>query len=375
MRVLQRTRRSSPSSVALLALVSFVTVLSSWSMLIAVPRWLGSSSGIANWHTNQEKIRAQEAINRVNKELTYSLPPEKRHEYNSGTAAMEMAANSFSQQISTVKMDPETLKRAANAADRINQQLQMRGVTGAGVPMPFMQHSHEIDINDVPWERRTHLTMTATHMRINKETGSVISILGRYVGPEELKTEDEKRLRLRVSAVSAEMLDAGVNMVYKLINDGNSYTWAPGGGLPFSEKVTIDIPNVPGFNLKYRIIGPQGGFIKYIEERAGIRVFLRGRGSGFIEGALGREMEETMFLYLASRDRESLELARVLARNLIDTVAQDFVNWGGGTRGFNPKGGDAQRPYGSQDNDLMTKLYGEQLYAADAMARAAPPPF
>mmetsp|Transcript_20735 Transcript_20735/g.28969 ORF Transcript_20735/g.28969 Transcript_20735/m.28969 type:complete len:415 (+) Transcript_20735:89-1333(+) len=320
------------------------------------------SSGISHY----DKYRAQEAIKKVNNEL--STGDKVNNIQDDKMSALDLVSQTFSQQIATVKMDPEVLKRASAAAERINDRLQRRGVTGAGTPMPFMQYRHEIDINDVPEDRRAHLGMTATHMRINKETGSVVSILGRYMPPEEDTTGVDKRLRICVTATTEEMLDAGVNMVYKLINDGNSYTWAPGGGLPFSAKVVVDVPNAPGFNLKHRVIGPMGGFMKHIEDRAGIRVFLRGRGSGFIEGALGHEMEEPMFLYLAAPNRDSLEVGRVLAEDLVKTIADDFVHYAQGNRHGVRKDSDLESGFQRQDSEMMTKLYGEQLYALDALA-------
>uniref|UniRef100_A0A7S3ZDV0 K Homology domain-containing protein n=1 Tax=Lotharella globosa TaxID=91324 RepID=A0A7S3ZDV0_9EUKA len=191
--------------------------------------------------------------------------------------------------------------------------------------MPYMRHNKEIDINDVPPDRRTHLGMSATHLRINKETGAVVSILGRHLRAGE--NDPAGRLRIRVSAQTLQMLEAGVGMVHKLISDGNSFTWAPGGGMAFAKKVVIDIPNTLGFNLKHRIIGPAGGFIKHIEERTFTRVFLRGRGSGFIEGALGREMDEPLFLYITGTNNESIEEAKKLAEDLVKTVLKDYIQF------------------------------------------------
>ena len=64
------------------------------------------------------------------------------------------------------------------------------------------------------------------------------------------------------------------------------------------EKIPISLESVPGFNLRAQVVGHGGAYVKHIQQETGCRVQIKGRGSGYMEVATGRESDEDMFLHV-----------------------------------------------------------------------------
>ena len=64
------------------------------------------------------------------------------------------------------------------------------------------------------------------------------------------------------------------------------------------EKITVGLESLPGFNIRAQIVGAGGAYVKHIQSETGCRGQSKGRGSGYLENATGRESEEDMFLHV-----------------------------------------------------------------------------
>lgn len=65
------------------------------------------------------------------------------------------------------------------------------------------------------------------------------------------------------------------------------------------ERIPIDLEPIPGFNLRAKVVGTGGSYVKHIQSETRCRVQIKGRGSGFMEHDTGVESDEQMYLHVA----------------------------------------------------------------------------
>lgn len=110
------------------------------------------------------------------------------------------------------------------------------------------------------------------------------------------------------------------------------YSWgSPSGGqTPLIRKYTcrfdIQIENDKEFHVARRIIGQKGSNMKRIVKQAGFdaKLRLRGRGSGFLEGAQKQESQEPLHLCVSCKDYQGYRSAADQVDELLDAIYSDF---------------------------------------------------
>ncbi|KAF8408207.1 hypothetical protein HHK36_007351 [Tetracentron sinense] len=201
--------------------------------------------------------------------------------------------------------------------------------------------AREIVINDAESTIRYKLTKRQTQEEIQKCTGAVVITRGKYRPPNALP-DNEKPLYLHISAGShlketgerIKAVDHAAAMVEEMLKQSqNSLTASTsfnslvnnGGQVtqPLSTCVFLGFDTDPSFNIAARIRGPNDQYINHIMNETGATVLLRGQGSGNLGSPNVEEIQQPLHLYLSSNNPKSLEDAKRLAENLLDTISAE----------------------------------------------------
>ncbi|XP_010258057.1 PREDICTED: protein RIK isoform X2 [Nelumbo nucifera] len=210
--------------------------------------------------------------------------------------------------------------------------------------------AREIVINDAESSVRYKLTKRQTQEEIQRCTGAVVITRGKYRPPNALP-DGEKPLYLHISAgahlketaerikavdraaaMVEEMLKQGPNSqptstFHSVLNNGGQVTQV------LSACVFLGFDPDPVTNIAARIRGPNDQYINHIMNETGATVLLKGRGSGNFGSSNGEELQQPLHLFLSSNNPKSLEEAKRLAENLMDTISAEF----GVSRASSPK--------------------------------------
>lgn len=228
------------------------------------------------------------------------------------------------------------------------------------------EFTHDIEINDQ--RNRYVLTKGQTQQQIHRETGAVVTTKGTWYPDKALATKEDPPLYLHISAISQEILDAAIAKVNELmaqevpqlVEDRHQRRLDYENQRPPprerrrwpEEKVPVHLESIRNFNVRSKIVGPGGMFVKYIQNETGTRVQIKGMGSGFIESDTGMELPEPMHIAIAGPEDEQIQAAKVLAEDLMEVVRAEWQKaydamgaggFGGQQGGYGGYGGGAPR--------------------------------
>lgn len=208
------------------------------------------------------------------------------------------------------------------------------------------------------------LTKGATQQEIYAETSASVTTKGVWYPDKSKATEKDPPLYLHISATTQEILDKAIKRVNDLIatdlgplveDRRKEYTkerrkWS-------EEKIVIGLEMLRNFNVRAKVVGPQGMFVKHIQQETGTRVQIKGLGSGFYESESGRESDEPMHIHITGPEEGQIARAKDLALDLLEVVRSEW-----------------QKAKAVLDQQMGVNPYAAYYAAYGAAGGQAPPP-
>ncbi|KAF8201382.1 hypothetical protein BJ912DRAFT_945211 [Pholiota molesta] len=225
------------------------------------------------------------------------------------------------------------------------------------------EFTHDIDINDV--RNRYLLTRGSTQDQIHEETGASVGTRGVWYPDRSKATEKDPPLYIHISAQTKEMLDKAVAKVNELIALDMGSLVEKGDKTRErrkwpEEKLPVGLESIRNFNIRAKVVGPSGSFVKYIQAETSTRVQIKGLGSGFIDQETGQEEPVPLYIHITGPDEGQVARAKVLTEDLLLVVRQEHAK--------------VQVLVQQQQMELHQAQAQYAAYSAGSMGGYAPPP-
>ncbi|KAG5518284.1 hypothetical protein PMAC_003080 [Pneumocystis sp. 'macacae'] len=232
----------------------------------------------------------------------------------------------------------------------------------------------DIEVNDL--RNRYILTKGSTQKAIKEDTGADVTTRGKYYPDKSLATERDPPLYLHITSTTKAGLEAAVKKIEELMSqelpslvDERRFRKKDdierdelGRRKWPEERLYIGLEPIRGFHLRASIVGPNGQYVKHVQQETKCRVQIKGIGSGFMEPATGRESDEPLYLHITGPDPTEVQRAKNLCEDLLKSVKQQYEQFKATPHGQNFSG------YGGLNN-----TYGSALGYQVPIAPAGPP--
>ncbi|EDR04584.1 uncharacterized protein LACBIDRAFT_152711, partial [Laccaria bicolor S238N-H82] len=224
----------------------------------------------------------------------------------------------------------EAAAAAAAIAAKIAAQFANGELSAGGLPRDphDAEFTHNIDINDV--RNRYLLTRGSTQEQIHDETGASVGTRGVWYPDRSKATEKDPPLYIHISASTKEILQAAIDKVNELIaidmgslvekgdRQREKRKWP-------EEKLPVALDSIRNFNVRAKVVGPSGSFVKYIQSETSTRVQIKGIGSGFIDQETGQEEPVPLYIHITGPEEGQVARAKVLTDDLLIVVRQEHA--------------------------------------------------
>ncbi|KAJ3717556.1 hypothetical protein C8R42DRAFT_778206 [Lentinula raphanica] len=282
---------------------------------------------------------------------------------------------------SSSKQASEAAAAAAAIAAKIAAQFAAGGAGAlGGGGLNDAAYTHDIDINDA--RNRYMLCKSSTQQEIQEETGASISTKGTWHPQRSKATERDPPLYLHIMAPTREILDKAIKKVEELLaidmgslvedkkdKMGGRRKWP-------EEKLPVGLESIRNFNLRAKVVGPSGSFVKYIQQETGTRVQIKGVGSGFVEQETGRESEEPLYIHITGPEESQVARAKVLTEDLLLVVRAEHAKMAAIVQAQQMELHQAQQQYAAYAASMQGGYPGGAPggYAPPPPGEAPPPP-
>jgi len=91
------------------------------------------------------------------------------------------------------------------------------------------------------------------------------------------------------------------------------------------EKLPVGLESIRNFNIRAKVVGPSGSFVKYIQADTATRVQIKGVGSGFIDQETGQEEPVPLYIHITGPEEGQVARAKVLTDDLLLVVRQEYA--------------------------------------------------
>ncbi|RDB30341.1 Uncharacterized protein C30D11.14c [Hypsizygus marmoreus] len=191
------------------------------------------------------------------------------------------------------------------------------------------EFTYDIDINDL--RNRYLLTKGSTQDQIHEETGASVSTKGVWYPDRSRATEKDPALYIHISAHTKEVLQAAIDKVNELIAIDMGSLVENKSDRPRErrkwpeEKLPVGLDSIRNFNVRAKVVGPSGSFVKYIQAETSTRVQIKGLGSGFVDQETGQEEPTPLYIHITGPEEGQVARAKVLTEDLLVVVRQEHA--------------------------------------------------